>query len=268
VVDDFNNFKAANFSLFSNYFDLCFYETSRQESGEKNFLSQNIEKSIKIKKITSGGSMNKSISNSLITLGCYTAVLTLALATQAIAQSKRSVNVKTEIAPVHQLSNFAIIPQAGASLSRNNEGVLGTISTSGLTPGHVITVWWSIFNNPEFCAQPICAPSDFNNPAVNGSLQFGGGTIADAGGRVNFSGYLAEGDNTGFYLNPAFPNLPNPAPGIVDTKKAQIHLAIRTHGMPNPDPVIFHQQLTSFPGGCSVAMPPCATVQAAPFLNN
>lgn len=204
--------------------------------------------------------------NRLTVLCCGVALLTLVLAGNVSSQSDGSGNVKTTIVPVHPFGSSDVIPAAGASLSRNNDGVFGTISTSGLTPGHVTTLWWAIFNNPEFCANPGCTPADFNNPAVNGSLQFGGGTIADAGGRVSFSGYLAEGDNSGFYLNPMFPNLPNPAPGIVDAKKAQIHLAIRTHGMPNADPAILQQQLTSFPGGCSVAMPPCATVQAALFF--
>jgi hypothetical protein len=211
--------------------------------------------------------MKRTTLTRITFLGLCAAALTLALATHTTAQSAESKNVKTEIVPVHPFGSSAVLPQAGASLSRNNDGVLGTISTSGLTPGHVVTVWWAIFNNPEFCASPICAPSDFNNPLVNGSLQFGGGTIADAGGRADFTSYLAVGDNTGFYLNPAFPNLPNPAPGIVDTKKAQIHLAIRTHGAPNPDPAILAQQLSSFPGGCAAVVPsPCATIQAALFL--
>lgn len=216
--------------------------------------------------------MKRTLLRHLITINCYTILLAFALVTTVagqitiIRQKGESGNVKTEIVKVHAIGSPAIIPQAGASLSSDNNGVLGTFSTSGLTPGHVITLWWAIYNNPEYCAMASCIPPDLNNPAVNGSLQFGGGTIADAGGRVDFMGYLAEGDNTGFYLDPGFPNMPNPAPGIVKTNKAQIHLAVRTHGMPNPDPVIFNEQLTSFTGGCSVAVPPCATVQAAPFL--
>lgn len=220
--------------------------------------------------------MNKSIFYRLITFGCLVAVLTLALVTQTKAQiistnlfppKNTSGNVKTEIVPVHQFGTTTIIPQAGASLASNNEGVLGTISTSGLTPGHVITLWWAIFNNPEFCATTICAPSDLNNSAVNGSLQFGGGTIADAGGRASFTGFLAERDNTGFYLLPQFPFMPNPAPGIVNTKKAQIHLVIRTHGMASSDPTTLNQQLTTFAGGCSIVPNPCANFQAAQFLD-
>jgi len=202
----------------------------------------------------------------IFTITCCIAVLTLALAATVSSQSNDSGNVKTSIGSVHAIASGAVIPAAGASLSRNNDGVFGTISSSGLTPGHVVTFWWAIYNNPEYCANTACAPPDLNNPAVNGSLQYGGGTIADLGGRVKFSGYLAVGDNTGFYLNPMFPFMPNPSPGIVSAKKAQIHLALRSHGFPNADPAILQQQLTSFPGGCSVASPPCATLQAAPFF--
>lgn len=197
---------------------------------------------------------------------CSICVLTLALAGTVSSQSNDSGNVKTTISQVHSLSSSTVVPAAGASLSRNNAGVFATISSSGLTPGHVITFWWVIYNNPEFCVNTSCVPSDLNNPAVNGALQYGGGTIADAGGRVNFSGYLAVGDNSGFYLNPTFPDMPNPSPGIVNAKKVQIHLALRSHGLPNPDPMILQQQLTTFPGGCSVAAPPCATLQFAPFF--
>src|ERR1051325_3956490 len=191
----------------------------------------------------------------IFTVTCCISVLTLALAATASAQSTDSGNVKTTGNSGYVIASGAVVPAAGASFTRNNNGVFATISSSGLTPGHVITFWWVIYNNPEFCANTACAPPDLNNPAVNGSLQYGGGTIADPGGRVNFSGYLAVGDNTGFYLNPMFPNMPNPSPGIVNAKKVQIHLALRSHGFPNAD---VQQQLTSFPGGCSAANP-CAT---------
>ena len=198
----------------------------------------------------------------IFTVTCCICVLTLTLAATVSSQSTDSGNVKTSTNSVYAIATGAVVPAAGASLSRNNNGVFATISSSGLTPGHVITFWWVIYNNPEFCANTSCAPPDLNNPAVNGALQYGGGTQADLGGRVNFSGYLAVGDNSGFYLNPMFPNMPNPSPGIVNAKKAQIHLALRSHGFPNTD---VQQQLTSFPGGCSAANP-CATLQFSPFF--
>jgi len=210
--------------------------------------------------------MKKSTFGRSTTIGFCAAFLTLALGTHAIAQSGKSGNVKTEIVEVKNFAGTAVIPYAGASLSRNNDGVFGTISTSGLTPGHVVTLWWAIFNNPENCATPGCAPSDLNNPDVNGSVQYGGGAIVGAGGRADFSGYLAVGDNTGFEILPPFPNMPNPSPGIVNAKRAEIHLVIRTHGAASADPGILNQQLTTFTGGCAGMPSPCANIQAAQFL--
>jgi hypothetical protein len=199
----------------------------------------------------------------LTVMCCSVALLTLALAGNVSSQSNESGNVKTSIAKVKTFDGLAVIPYAGASLSRNNEAAFATISTSGLTPGTVVTLWWAIFNEPANCATPNCAPSDLNNPAVNGSLQFGGGQVVGANGRADFGGYLAVGDNTGFHLLPQFPLMPNPAPGLVNPKGATIHLVIRTHGPASADPAILNQQLTSFGGGCSVN--PCSNIQAALF---
>jgi hypothetical protein len=194
----------------------------------------------------------------------YGLLVVLIAAAQGAAQNTESRNVKTSITKVVQFSNQSVtIPYAGASLVRNNEGVFGTISTSGLASGHVVTLWWAIFNDPRACAGAICAPPDLNNPLVNGSLQFGGGALVGLNGRADFGGYLGVGDNTGFYRLPMFPNMPDPAPGIVDAKGAEIHLVIRDHGPASSDPEILLQQLTSVPGGCTLF--PCANVQAAIF---
>ena len=194
---------------------------------------------------------------------CCVALLTLAFAGNVSSQSSESGNVKTSIAKVKTFDGLAVIPYAGASLSRNNEAAFATISTSELIPGTVVTLWWVIFNNPEFCANPGCAPMDLNNPAVNGSLQFGGGQVVGLNGRADFGGYLAVGDNTGFHLLPQFSLMPNPAPGLVNPKGATIHLVIRTHGVASADPTILNQQLSSFGGGCSLN--PCSNIQAALF---
>jgi hypothetical protein len=199
-----------------------------------------------------------------LTVLCSVALLTLALAGNVSSQSGESGNVKTSIAQVKTFDGSAVIPYAGASLSRNNEAAFATISTSQLTPGTVVTLWWAIFNEPSNCATPNCAPSDLNIPAVNGSLQFGGGQVVGLNGRADFGGYLAVGDNTGFHLLPQFPLMPNPAPGLVNPKGATIHLVIRTHGPASADPTTLNQQLSSFGGGCSVN--PCANIQAAQFV--
>ncbi len=202
------------------------------------------------------------LSRRTLWLGCLIMVVAV---DQGLAQKVDSANVKTSMTKVVLFSNQSItVPYAGGSLFRNNESVFGTISTSGISPGHVVTLWWAIFNDPSFCAGAVCAPPDLNNPLVNGSLQLGGGEVVGISGRVNFSGYLAVGDNTGFYRLPMFPNMPDPAPGVVNPKGAEIHLVIRDHGPASSDPTILAQQLTSFPGGCTMSNP-CANIQAAIF---
>jgi hypothetical protein len=176
------------------------------------------------------------------------------------AQSGKSGNVQVTIAPNYFFGTTNIAPFGGGSLSRNNDGVFGTIYASGLTPGTVVTMWWAIFNNPEFCAAEQCVPPDLANPLVNGALLYGGGRLIGVDAYATFGGYRALGDNTGFQINPGYPN---PSPGLLDAKKAQIHFALRTHGPANADPAILQLQLTTFNGGC----PPnsCMNVQAAIF---
>ena len=203
--------------------------------------------------------MKKSILNRLIILGCCIVFLTTAFAVHTAAQGF-SINpvkttnetAKTQIAPVQVFGSTTIVRQAGASLSRTNDGVFATISTSGLTPGNVVTLWWGFFNNPRGCAGTVCTPSDLNNPYVNGSLQYGGGYLVGVNGRADFGGYLGVRDNTGFFFLPPFPNMPNPAPGLVDSKGAQIHLVIRDHGPASSDPEILHQQLSTFGTGANI----------------
>jgi len=196
--------------------------------------------------------------------------LTLAAMTTAVfiyaadAQSERSGNVKTSIAKVTAFGTSTVIPAAGSTVTRNNAAAYWNISTSSLPQGEVVTLWVAIFNYPFYCDQtaPGCEPSDLNNPMVDGSLQYGGGAVVGANGRADFSGYLAVGDNTGFFILPPFPNMPNPAPGLVNTKGADIHFVIRKHGQASSDPATLQAQLSSFTGGCNIANS-CANIQAS-----
>lgn len=199
--------------------------------------------------------------NRLIIIGCCIALLTPALATRTRAQSGESGNVKTSIEKVTTFVGSSVIPYAGASLSKNNEGAFMTFSTSGLTPGNVVTLWWAFFNNPKNCATPDCSAQDLANPDVNASLQYAGGRIVGIEGSASFGGFLAVGDNTGFEIRPG---MPDPAPGLVKPKKAAIHLVVRSHGPASTDPTVLSQQLTSFGGGCTTANP-CSNIQAAVF---
>ena len=109
-----------------------------------------------------------------------------------------------------------------------------SLYTSGLSEGTVVTMWWAIFNKPKGCATPhSCVVSDLFNPDVEASLQYAGGSVVGVERSANFGGFLARGDNTGFQI---LPGMPNPAPGIINANKAEIHLVIRTHGQASPVP--------------------------------
>lgn len=201
--------------------------------------------------------MNKILTVSIVLTALF-------LVTSASAQKDRSGNVKTSIQNVTVFGSSTVIPAAGSTVVRNNEGAYWNVSTSNLPQGEVVTLWVAIFNYPFFCDQtvPGCAPSDLNNPLVQGSLQYGGGVIVGANGRADFSGYLAVGDSTGAYTGPPFTTIPNPAPGLLNPKGADIHLVLRKHGLPSGDPMILQSQLSTFGGGCNV-MGACANIQAS-----
>jgi hypothetical protein len=204
-----------------------------------------------------GGNMRKTLIISIL-------LTALVMATTASAQKDSSGNVKTSIKKVTLFGSSTVVPAAGSTVMRNNEGVYWNISTSSLTPGEVVTLWVAFFNYPFYCDQsvPGCTPSDLNNPAVQGSLQYGGGAIVDASGRADFSGYLAVGDNTGANTGAPVTTIPNPAPGLLNPKGADIHLVIRRHGPASSDPAILQAQLSSFGGGCNI-VGACANIQAS-----
>jgi hypothetical protein len=210
-----------------------------------------------------GENMKKLIAKQLSVMSIFTLLATLVFVTNAAGQDPGSGNVRTSITKVKTFDGTATIPYAGSSLSRNSRGIFWNISTFDLTPGNTITLWVVIFNNASQCDQtvPGCAPPDLNNPVVNGSLQYGGGAVVGPGKRADFSGFLEIGDNTGFFLLPMFPNMPNPAPGLVSVKGAEVHLVIRNHGPASTDPATLTQQLTTFGGGCSSFA--CANIQAS-----
>lgn len=220
-------------------------------------LSDGDTSNFSVKKRKFGGPMNKILTLSIL-------LTALVLATSASAQKDSSGNVKTSVKNVTVFGSSTVVPAAGSTVARNNEGAYWNISTSSLTSGEVVTLWIAFFNNPFFCDQimPGCTPADLNNPLVNGSLQYAGGAVVGANGRADFSGYLAVGDNTGYFILPGFDNMPNPAPGLVNPRGADIHLVIRKHGQASSDPAVLQAQLSGFTGGCNVPMA-CANIQAS-----
>jgi hypothetical protein len=148
-----------------------------------------------------------------------------------------------------RFSDGSIVEGSSAMLVRTDKGVTMNIHTSGLDPGAVYTVWWVIYNNPEHCQSDVCTdPPDFGKPDVQTTVLYATGHVIGNNGVGNFAAYLAEGDTSGHSVPPP----PNPPDDVVfwlvDARKAQIELVVRSHGQPIPGMV--KEQFSSFNGGC------------------
>lgn len=161
---------------------------------------------------------------------------------------------------VHLFSdNETDVAGATSTLERRTDSIDLVLDTTGLTPGDAYTIWWVFFNNPAGCAEATCKGSDLSNPETVGMVGYATGAIADEMGNAHFMASLNVGDTSiALDNNDGFPvELVEPAPGLIDPDKAEIHAVVRTHGAALPDPT---EQLTTFGGGCN---PECANEQAA-----
>lgn len=95
-------------------------------------------------------------------------------------------------ASVHWLSDLSDVEGATAQLKRTKSGAAYSFRTTGLEKGHVVTMWWVIFNNPEECENPVpdlkseCNLPDLSNPDVEPSVM-GSGATSSAGAEVQRS---------------------------------------------------------------------------------
>lgn len=157
-----------------------------------------------------------------------------------------------------------VIEGAQATLVRQPHGISFTFSTVGLEPGHVHTIWFVAFNNPEACTSPMmdgaikiaeCGLPDLGLPAVQATAVWGAGNVAGGSGRSTFSGRVRVGDISG-----CDHRLPCNQ-GLTDPEGAEIHLVLRTHKEMIPH--LVSKQMHSFNRGCEVGEPNvgCANIQ-------
>lgn len=178
---------------------------------------------------------------------------------------------------VHRLQDASVVEGAEASLIRMDHGISATLSSVGLTEGDAVTMWWIVFNKPEMCSGGECGENDIFNmdadekfilnddgsPPFNGashaaaeiSVSYADGQVIDVGGEATFRGQLPVGDLSRTLFGP----------GLKDTMKAEIHLALRTHQQAIPGQL--DTMIYTLNGGCAEAFPnqPCETIQFAVF---
>ncbi len=146
------------------------------------------------------------------------------------------------------------IPAASSTLTRTSHAVSVTVSTRGLVPGNVYTIWWIIFAKPVFCAAATCGGADLGNPNVQGSVVWATGRVADAQGQAIFTAHLVPGNPEGFV---AFGSV------AFNTRVAELHQVVRDHNEIGAEGATLLEQLTTLNAGCIGA---CVDVQAAIHL--
>lgn len=148
---------------------------------------------------------------------------------------------------------FADLGDVGqAKLLRTRHGVKTVATAPDVAPG-VYTMWWVVWNTPEGCATPNqCGEGDLFDPEGDTGLAIGyaGGTVVGANGRLRIAGQLREGGSLEGFPYPEFGEVgvSLTETTLVDSRHAEIHLVIRSHG--EPIPTLLRSQLRTFNGGC------------------
>ena len=183
----------------------------------------------------------------------------------------------TQSSVMHNFSDASVIDGTEATLIRLDGGVHITIDTVGLSPGHAVTAWFVVFNNPENCSGGECGEDDIfildgdgkfilnadGTPPVNMdgikaaniSVHRAAGIIIDDSGRSVFMGSLVVGDVSEAIFGG----------GLVDTHVAEVHIVIRDHKDVIADSA--NDMVNSLNGGCPGDFPnaPCEDLQFAVF---
>lgn len=177
--------------------------------------------------------------------------------------------------PPHLVGTPEVVVGATARLQRLEDGLMTRTDSLELTPGHVVTLWWVVFNNPDACASSPCGLPDLFVEDVQAACLAADGAIVTGAGAASFNDRLGIGEGRDSCL-PHFPG--GIDYGLQNPRGAEVHLMVHDHGPVQPGLVPVMR--STFAGGCNFedpyprgtfGVPPvdsgqCATIQAAIFL--
>ena len=138
-----------------------------------------------------------------------------------------------------------------STLVRTESGISASLHSSGLPAGQAVTMWFVVFNHPEFCASSPCGPADIPNPEVKFDALYGGGHVIGGTGTANFGGRLAVGDASGSLLVEQGMT----GVGLLNPLGAEVFLMLHLHG-PASTGQVLKSQISSFLGGCQTFLGP------------
>jgi hypothetical protein len=135
-------------------------------------------------------------------------------------------------------------PVGSSTLVRTDHGLSATLDTTALTAGHVVTLWWVVFNDPAACEAGIpgvsgCGPEDAHAGRGGVSLMRATGRVIDEHGSADYGAHARVGDTSRVLVGP----------GLIDPRAAEVILILKTHGPKLPHRVT--DQLHTFAGGCA-----------------
>ncbi len=174
-----------------------------------------------------------------------TAVALLAVGATA-AQAGAPPTVTT--ATVFTLPGGTTVVGALSTIVRTDDSANFSLRTSGLLPGHAITLWLLIFNEPTKCAVSHgCGVADLFNPATDSSVIWGAGRVIGGNGTANYAGHISVGDlNRPSALPDDMQRLFGP--GLTNARGADFLFVVHDHF--DATPGIVDQQIHSFGVGC------------------
>jgi hypothetical protein len=176
---------------------------------------------------------------------------------------------------VYRFADMEGVAGARAELLRTPDALRTRTHTAELDHGHVITLWWVIFNHPEHCehgaAGMSCGEGDlFDGPTgptgVEPSCVYADGSVVGGNGRARFQDRITVGDSPrdsciDFFVEQV-PELQGTDHGLTNPRGAEVHLVLRSHG-PRIPGLVFEQRRT-FAGGCLEFLEPGATHELEP----
>lgn len=162
-------------------------------------------------------------------------ILALAAASLAVvlamASPTTAAPAQRDTAPVQMFSDGSAVPGAWSTLVTTAGGASVSLHTSGLPAGHVVTVWWIIFNHPDNCSHGAsglrCGEGDLFVPSVDASVAHAAGHVIGGSGIANFGAWLGVGDTGGALFGP----------GLTNPLGADIHLVVHDHGRLPPQQI-------------------------------
>ena len=133
-----------------------------------------------------------------------------------------------------------VVEGAKAMLVTTKAGAHAMLSTVGLKPGHVYTMWFAVISDPTTCKTSPCSIKDFleHTDITKPDMGYGDGLIAGEDGTGTFTGFMPVGQLRQNWWGNGFQN----------PLSAEIHLLLHEHGVLIPE--MAETMLGSYRGGC------------------